>query len=237
MPNRLLKEGIVDSELINALSPEAEVCFYRLLVVSDDLGRMDARTAIVRSRCFPLKEQSNINAKIEIWLEELVGAGLIVRYAVEGRPYLQIKKWDQRVRSAGKYPAPEEADAPTNDSNLLSNDGQASDDGQQDAARVGARNARVGLGLGKGLGAPKPNDVRFDAASGSWSVPDLLQSQWAKAYPAVDVASELAKAAVWLTANPKNQKSNYARFLSNWLSKAQDRAPRVGGGQKQESFV
>lgn len=222
MPNRLLKEGIVDSDAINALSEGAEICFYRLLVVADDLGRMDARTAIVRSRCFPLKEQSNFGAKIEGWLAELASARLIARYEAAGSPYLQILKWDQRVRSNGKYPAP--------------TDGQLSGSCQTDDGQPTA-DGGLGLGKGKGLGAPKPNDVRFDAASGSWSVPDLLQSQWVKAYPAVDVPGELAKAAVWLTSNPKNQKSNYARFLSNWLSKAQDRAPRVGGGQKQESFV
>lgn len=222
MPNRLLKEGIVDSDPINGLSEGAEVCFYRLLVVADDLGRMDARTAIVRSRCFPLKEQSNMGSKIEGWLAELAAARLIVRYAVAGSPYLQISKWDQRVRSNGKYPAPPDGPMP---------DGCPTDDGQPSA------NGGLGLGMGKGLGASKPNDVRFDAATGGWSVPDLLQSQWVKAYPAVDVVGELAKAGVWLVSNPKNQKSNYARFLSNWLSKAQDRAPKLGGGQRQESFV
>ena len=80
MPNRLLKEGIVDSALVDSLSPEAEVCFYRLLVVADDLGRFDARTAIVRSRCFPLKEQSNMTAKVEAWLGELEERLLILRY-------------------------------------------------------------------------------------------------------------------------------------------------------------
>jgi len=223
MPNRLLKEGIVDSDRINGLSAEAEVCFYRLLVVSDDLGRMDARPAIVRARCFPLKEQSNLTAKIEIWLEELARAGLIGRYVVDARPYLVISNWDQRVRSNGKYPAPP-------DSHLTDN--CQTDDGQP------AADGGLGLGMGKGLGATKQNDVLFDAATGSWSVPDLLQSQWVKAYPAVDVDGEIAKASVWLLANPKNAKSNYARFLSNWLSKAQDRAPRAGGASaKQESFV
>ena len=49
---------------------------------------------------------------------------------------------------------------------------------------------------------------------------------WNKAFPAVDVKIELAKAEAWLIANPKNRKSNYARFILNWLTKAQDKAPR-----------
>jgi len=50
---------------------------------------------------------------------------------------------------------------------------------------------------------------------------------WEKAYPAVGVQIELNKAAAWIVANPKNRKTNYARFLTNWLAKAQDKAPRV----------
>lgn len=227
MPNRLLKEGIVDSALIDSLSPDAEVCFYRLLVVADDLGRFDARTAIVRSRCFPLKEQSNFSSRVEAWLSELEEKLLILRYKVAGQPYLQIAKWDQRVRSNGKYPEPPDSDMQTFRERLSAAGGQP-------PAKGGS-----GLGKGKGTGA-SANDVRFDAAAGAWSVPDLLQGQWGKAYPAVDVERELASAAAWLMANPANQKSNYARFLTNWLKRCQDRAPAQGNSRStavQETFV
>ena len=56
-------------------------------------------------------------------------------------------------------------------------------------------------------------------------IPDELRASWATAYPALEVDTELAKAAAWIIANPSNKKSNYARFLTNWLSRAQDRAP------------
>lgn len=67
------------------------------------------------------------------------------------------------------------------------------------------------------------------AADGWIGIPDDLLRQWDKAYPAVNIDGELAKAAAWVIANPKNRKSNYARFLTNWLTKAQDRAPRANG--------
>jgi hypothetical protein len=54
-----------------------------------------------------------------------------------------------------------------------------------------------------------------------------LRDAWQRAYPALSLDAELARAAAWLIANPKNRKSNYARFLTGWLSRAQDRAPRV----------
>jgi len=223
MPNRLLKEGIVDSERINSLSSDAEVCFYRLLVVSDDLGRMDARTAILRARCFPLKEQSSINSKIEMWLSELVKAGLVIRYFVEGRPYLQIMNWDQRVRSKGKYPAV----------TCQQSAGECTSD--DSSMRQSAEKCGLGLGKGMGLGASKQNDVLFDAVLGAWTVPDTLASKWLEAYPAVSVKHELSSASAWLMANPKNQKSNYARFLTNWLTRAQDKAGRLGGGKSPDT--
>lgn len=105
MPNRLLKEGIVDSSAIDALTSEEEVFFYRLLVVSDDFGRMDARPAILKSRCFPLKDSPKMVEKIDNYLRSLVIQGLAQCYQVDGKPYLQILKWEQRVRSKEKYPS------------------------------------------------------------------------------------------------------------------------------------
>ena len=219
MPNRLLKEGIVDSGRIDGLSAEAEVCFYRLLVVADDLGRFDARTAIVRSRCFPLKEQSNLSSKVDAWLQELEGKLLVMRYMVAGQPYLQIMKWDQRVRSNGKYPEPSDSDMLTFRERLTADGGSG-----------------LGQGRGKGMGkGASTNDVRFDAAAGVWTIPEVLSTQWSTAYPAVDLTAELASASAWLIANPSNAKSNYARFLTNWLKRAQDRAPAKGGGRPAQA--
>ena len=77
----------------------------------------------------------------------------------------------------------------------------------------------------KSSSAPNAKQVRFDAASGVFEVPEQFRLQWVKAYPAIEIDTELSQAASWLLANPKNAKSNYARFLVNWLSKAQDTAP------------
>lgn len=77
--------------------------------------------------------------------------------------------------------------------------------------------------------APNAKQVCFDAASASFDVPAQIREGWMKAYPAVQIDTELAKAAVWVVANPKNKKSNYARFLANWFTKAQDKAPALGG--------
>ena len=59
---------------------------------------------------------------------------------------------------------------------------------------------------------------------------DEQVSVWSGAYPAVKVPAEILKAAAWLDANPANKKSDYKRFLNGWLSRAQDKAPRVQDG-------
>lgn len=66
--------------------------------------------------------------------------------------------------------------------------------------------------------------------NGEWTgISDGIWRAWNAAYPALNLDRELAKAAAWLLANPKNKKSNYARFLTNWFGRAQDSAPRSGG--------
>lgn len=52
-------------------------------------------------------------------------------------------------------------------------------------------------------------------------------ARWTAAFPAVNVAIEILKAAAWIDANPANKKSDYKRFLTGWLTRAQDRAPRA----------
>lgn len=80
--------------------------------------------------------------------------------------------------------------------------------------------------------AVTPNAKIALGDDGAWTgIPDALMATWKQAYPALSLDAELSKAAAWIIANPANKKSNYARFLTNWLTRAQDHAPRVKPGQ------
>ena len=61
--------------------------------------------------------------------------------------------------------------------------------------------------------------------SGWEGITDADRAEWSQAYPAADLAVEIAKATQWLKANPKRaQKSNWRKWLTTvWLSKCQDR--------------
>jgi hypothetical protein len=78
---------------------------------------------------------------------------------------------------------------------------------------------------------PQKNRITFDYQTASFlNVPTGLQEQWRLAYPAVDVLSELQRAAQWAAANPKNRKANWQRFIVNWLAKAQEKSRPGGNG-------
>lgn len=130
MPNRILKESICTSEEIDQLKPEEEVFFYRLMVVCDDFGLMDARPAILKARCYPLK--STDIKLVQRYLTRLQEIGLVTVYQVNGKPYLHITSWEkhQQIRAKrAKFPMPEEGEeiickqlisnAPVNQSNPI----------------------------------------------------------------------------------------------------------------------
>lgn len=62
-------------------------------------------------------------------------------------------------------------------------------------------------------------------------ITDERKALWAKAYPAVNLETELASMAAWAMENPANAKSNWGRFIAAWLKRSQDRAPAKGGGK------
>jgi hypothetical protein len=111
MPNRILKESVCTSPEVEELSDGAEVLFYRLTVKADDHGRHDGRLAVMKALCFPIRKRMT-ESKLARQLVELMVTtpdSLVKMYEVEGRPYLQIVKWEkhQRVRAtASKFPPP-----------------------------------------------------------------------------------------------------------------------------------
>lgn len=69
---------------------------------------------------------------------------------------------------------------------------------------------------------------------GRWVIDDAVVDRWVIAYQAGRtneqtedwIEAELAKAALWLKANPRKRKKNLLRFLSSWLTRASQPPPR-----------
>ena len=109
MPNRILKESICASEDLNALTPGAEILFYRLMVKADDFGAFYGNPQLVKNACFPLKTDKDLKeAQVARWLTELSETGLIIWYTAEdGRSYLQLTGWakhQQQRAKTSKFP-------------------------------------------------------------------------------------------------------------------------------------
>lgn len=112
MPNRIIKESVCRSDTIAQLSWFEEVCWYRLIVSCDDLGRMDARPAILKATMFPLVDVTH--SALTNAIKKLASIGMIILYSADdGKPYLFLPTWSehQRIRDTKpKYPGPSAAD-------------------------------------------------------------------------------------------------------------------------------
>lgn len=109
MPSRYIREDYLTSEHVDALDVHSERFFFRLFLVVDDFGRTDANLKILRSKCYPLKDDIR-TTDISRFLDTVEKAGLIHLYTVAGKQYLEILRFNQsraNCRSAkSKFPDP-----------------------------------------------------------------------------------------------------------------------------------
>ena len=57
MPNRMIKDSIHISEKVNAMTDFQFRLWVNLITYVDDFGRGDARPAVIKGACFPLRER------------------------------------------------------------------------------------------------------------------------------------------------------------------------------------
>ncbi|MEN6535334.1 MAG: hypothetical protein ABFD89_16840 [Bryobacteraceae bacterium] len=121
MPTRLLRDGILTSERVNALSVDAELFYRRLMSAADDFGRYFASPALLRAALYPLRTERVTLENIAAWLTECVTADLCRQWSCDGKSYLEILGFSQRVRSTkSKFPEPPSGSTslPTDSSSL-----------------------------------------------------------------------------------------------------------------------
>lgn len=109
MPNRILKESITTSDTLPRVSLPAECLFYRLIVRVDDFGRYHGEPSLIYAHCMGNRIGQVSIEDVEAWLGELEAAGLVGRYEVGGRPYVELVTFDQhnqRRAAKSKFPGP-----------------------------------------------------------------------------------------------------------------------------------
>ncbi len=106
MANRILRDWTT-SEKIDSISEGAELFFVRLIMKADDYGCFHGNKKILKAALFPLRDYSE--NQISIWVKELESAKIIITYTNEGREYLKINDFGQRLRTmVSKFPPPDD---------------------------------------------------------------------------------------------------------------------------------
>ena len=113
VPNRILREGIIDSRTMNSMTEEAEFYYRRLISIVDDFGRVEADPEMLRVKCFPRRLEQWPVARLESAMAETSKCRtdddlpLVSYYRVGPKSYLQVNNFGQRLRAEkSKYPPP-----------------------------------------------------------------------------------------------------------------------------------
>lgn len=222
MPNRIIRDGILQSEAVAELTWPEEVFYRRLMSVVDDYGRYHALPKLLRAACYPLQIDKVSDSDIGKWIAGCVNAGLVRVYpAKDGKSYLEIVKFGQRVQSKSKFPEPPvitgeiagliaNPPCPTVEHRL---------DGVEDEDVICTKQHSC-------IPADDtPVVATLPLVDGSdFSITQDQIDSWAPAYPGIDIGVQLHKARVWLEANPKKRKTRagIVRFITSWLGRSQD---------------
>lgn len=106
VPNRVIREGWIESEAIASLDAHEERFFLRLCLKADDFGRYHANVRLMQSNLFPLMDDVR-GTDITRWIAACEKAGLLRCYHTASGRFLEIVKFNQRLRiMKSKYPAP-----------------------------------------------------------------------------------------------------------------------------------
>jgi hypothetical protein len=110
MANRVLRDWTT-SEKIDLLSEGGELFFVRLIMKADDHGCFHANPKLLKAALFPLKDYTA--KQMDVWVIELEKAGIIQTYHADGRAYLRINDFGQRLRNmVSKFPQPNDNPPP-----------------------------------------------------------------------------------------------------------------------------
>lgn len=249
MTDRILRaEQIINDKAVNQLCDGEFRLLIHLTVTCDAYGRQVADPVMIKATAFPRSERATTD--IERDLNGLREAGLLVIYTKDGEQYLQLTPWQQRKRSGvSRFPGPGDPDVEIVAPRRAAQSGAAPRRAaRQEETPPNPRRRSdlipdiscLSFGYTGNTATPIPSSPYNPPAplpppafelplnDGTlWPVTDDMIDGWERLYPAVDVRQELRNMIGWLGASPKNRKTRNGvqRFVINWLSREQNRAP------------
>jgi hypothetical protein len=209
-----LKPDFFEDEDLAEFPFWVRILFEGLWCHADKEGRLQDRPLRLKAQIFPYDKKIDVDQGLSLLAQPKKHSPLhhpfIVRYEVGGEKYIQILSWD-------RHQSPHHTER---DSEIPSFNGEVTvkepllKGATQDAPEQGTMNLNLN---------------RISYQNLKWEgIGEGDREAWGKAYPACNIDLELSKMIEWLKGNPKKIKSNYRRFITNWLSRAQDRGGTKG---------
>ena len=210
--------------------PRAVLMFIGLLVLAKDLhnkGEFKGTIEIYSGQLMLEPKRSrrlfNLLARPELrWVEEV-------------HPGFKIRSWEKhnvnpswggyRPNSGPKNDSSSVQDEPNLNTKMdhgsvhlgYTSDSDLNSDSELQQQQQQPRGREASLKL-----SAKPK-IEWTDGVGWTGISDADRERWAAAYPACNIDLQLARMNDWLVANPTKRKSNYPKFITNWLIAQQDR--------------
>jgi len=251
---RMISKSISTSKKFGTLGSDlSRLLFLMIIPHTDDFGRLDGDTYTIKHQIIPTLNKTEKN--IEKAIEELKLAGLINTWDVYGQSVIQVTNFDKHQqglhkRTVSKYPDEQRDNGSSeNVREIPGNSPRARGTELKGIEKNRTEENKYFCSEPKNVS--KPSAIYFSFEDEKFHNITKKQIQlWKDAYPAVDISTEIRRAAAWMAANPAKKKKQWKRFLMGWLSRAQERGgtknygdenpirkKRVGGGLKFDNTI
>lgn len=229
---RYVKPDFFSDTKLSEISPLARLLYIGLWCFLDRNGLAEDDPKLLKREIFPYDDPVT-QKKIATMLDELVGIGRLVRVRHESKSYIYCPNFSKHQKfhpnEKEKFAIPLEVLAaacqqPT--SNLPSSiNARTSSVGNGDGDWNGEQERATGTGTTSAASAA-PVELQD---LGTQELLDLIkpevQKAWVETYTdPVWIKHEIKAAIAWMRANPaRSPKSDFARFMNNWLTRGWER--------------
>ncbi len=233
---RTIKPEFFTSEDIVSMSPLARLFYVSLWCEADREGRFEWKPKTFKLRYLP----GDI-CDMDTLSSELIDAGLIVLYQVEGKTFAEIPTFTKHQvinnrESGSQIPARVAHASHTRHSRVLV-EGKEGREGKE--VRTEPQSDSVPTSQADSQ-TPKPEPVLMIPLvdKTEFGITQPMVDEWSESFPAVDVVGSLRRMRTWSIANQSNKKTarGVSAFIVRWLGKEQDSAARAPGRQSAEGM-
>lgn len=223
---RMLNRDISDSKGFALLSPEAAVLFCMLVPNYSAYGKMNGDPRYIKGEVCPRVPYLTLDS-IPACLAEISAHTAVKWFEHDGRMWIHSTKFlseHQKLRE-DRMGTDHLPDYSRTTPGVVPPEVEVEVEVEGEVEDVLRTFAPTGKGSRSKPPAKKWDKlISWDRDKGKFiGISDDLLDTWEKAYPAVNIEAQLLRADEWLKANPSKRKSNYYRFIVNWMSRSQER--------------